>query len=171
MKGRLGRLLGMAALMALTGAAISAVIASEEWRTTSSLVGESKYGDDFKRYDYVNPDAPKGGTLNAVVSSSTFDSFNPYIVRGSPAAGLAVQGFGGGLLYETLMDQALDEPSTSHPLIAEAFKFPDDYSSAVYRLDPRAKWHDGKPITVDDVVWSFNVLKSNSFYGNQRSAR
>ena len=60
------------------------------------------------------------------------------------------------------MEQAIDEPSVSHPLIAEAFKYPEDFSSATYRLDPRAKWHDGKPITVDDVVWSFNVLKANS---------
>jgi microcin C transport system substrate-binding protein len=143
---------------ALLGAGLQATLA-DEWRTTSSLIGESKYGDNFQRYDYVNPDAPKGGTLNAVVPG-TFDSFNPYIVQGTPAAGLV--GFGGGLLYDTLMEQATDEGSTSHPLIAEAYKYPADYSSATYRLDPRAKWHDGKPITVDDVIWSFQVLKANS---------
>ena len=132
---------------------------ADEWRTSSSLVGESKYGENFEHYDYVNPDAPKGGTLNSV-ATGTFDSFNPYIVRGSPAAGFA--SFGGGLLYDTLMEQALDEPSVSHPLIANAYKYPDDYSSATYRLDPNAKWHDGTPITVDDVIWSFNVLKANS---------
>ena len=93
------------------------------------------------------------------LATGTFDSFNPYIVRGAAAAGFAVQGFGGGLLYDTLMEQSTDEPSASHPLIAEAFKYPDDYSSATYRLDPRAKWHDGKPITAEDVVWSFDVLK------------
>ena len=157
---RFNGLLGMAGLAALMGIAIPAA-AEDEWRTTSSLVGESKYGSDFKHYDYVNPSAPKGGTINSI-STGTFDSFNPYIVRGAAAAGLAVQGFGGGLLYDTLMEQATDEPSTSHPLIAEAFKYPDDYSSAVYRLDPRARWHDGKPITAEDVVWSFNVLKANS---------
>ncbi|MEW6629491.1 MAG: extracellular solute-binding protein [Pseudomonadota bacterium] len=132
---------------------------ADEWRTTSSLIGPSKYGDNFQRYDYVNPDAPKGGTYNNVVVG-TFDSFNPYIVQGSPAAGFAQ--FGGGLLYDTLMDQAQDEGSVSHPLIADAFKYPADYSSATYRLDPRAKWHDGQPITVDDVIWSFQVLKANS---------
>ncbi|MDQ6435748.1 extracellular solute-binding protein [Mesorhizobium sp. LHD-90] len=132
---------------------------AQEWQTSSSLMGETKYGKDFQHYDYVNPDAPKGGTLNAV-ASGTFDSFNPYIVRGAPAAGLAQ--FGGGLLYDTLMEQAIDEPSVSHPLIADAFKYPDDYSSATYRLDPRAKWHDGQPINVEDVIWSFNVLKANS---------
>jgi len=122
-------------------------------------MGESKYGENFQRYDYVNPDAPKGGTLNSV-AGSTFDSFNPYIVRGSPAAGFG--SFGGGLLYDTLMEQSIDEPSVSHPLIANAYKFPEDYSSATYRLDPAARWHDGQPITVDDVIWSFNVLKANS---------
>ena len=92
-----------------------------EWRTTSSLIGESKYGENFKHYDYVNPDAPKGGTLNSV-ASGTFDSFNPYIVRGTPAAGLSP--FGGGLLYDTLMEQSIDEPSVSHPLMADAYKYP-----------------------------------------------
>jgi microcin C transport system substrate-binding protein len=134
-------------------------VQAQEWQTYSSLSGPSKYGDKFARYDYVNPDAPKGGTINSVVSG-TFDSFNPFIVRGTPAAGLAA--FGGGFLYDTLMEQATDEASVSHPLIAEAFKYPEDFSSATYRLDPRARWHDGKPITVDDVVWSFNVLKANS---------
>ncbi|CDX36852.1 putative oligopeptide transporter subunit; periplasmic-binding component of ABC superfamily transporter [Mesorhizobium plurifarium] len=132
---------------------------ADEWHTTSSLIGPSKYGDNFQRYDYVNPDAPKGGTLNNVVVG-TFDSFNPYIVQGSPAAGFAQ--FGGGLLYDTLMEQATDEGSVSHPLIAEAYKYPADYSSATYRLDARAKWHDGQPITADDVIWSFRVLKANS---------
>ncbi len=133
--------------------------ADDEWHTTSSLIGESKYGQDFKHYDYVNPDAPKGGTLNTT-TVGTFDSFNPYIVQGTPAAGFAA--FGGGLLYDTLMEDATDEGSVGHPLVADAYKYPDDYSSATYRLDPRAKWHDGQPITTEDVIWSFNVLKANS---------
>src|SRR4051794_9164079 len=145
---------------------------ADEWRTSSSLMGESRYGQNFARYDYVNPDAPKGGTLNSV-ASGTFDSFNPYIVQGSPAAGFAA--FGGGLLYDTLMEQATDEASVSHSLIADAYKYPDDFSSATYRIDQRARWHDGRPVTVDDVVWSFNVLKANSpmynrYYANVTEA-
>lgn len=147
------------AFAATAFSATSPAAADEQWRTSSSLMGESKYGDNFQHYDYVNPDAPKGGTLNSVVAG-TFDSFNPYIVQGTPAAGLV--GFGGGLLYDTLLEQATDESSVSHPLIAEAFKYPDDYSSVTYRLNPNARWHDGKPITVEDVVWSFDVLKKNS---------
>jgi microcin C transport system substrate-binding protein len=74
-----------------------------------------------------------------------------------------------------LMAKATDEGSTSHPLIAEAFRHPDDFSSATYRIDPRARWHDGKPITVDDVIWSFNVLKEHSpnfsrYFGNVTEA-
>ncbi|MBX3569890.1 MAG: ABC transporter substrate-binding protein [Rhizobiaceae bacterium] len=149
-----GLVLACAAVM-LSGAAGRA----QEWQTSSSLMGESKYGQDFKHYDYVNPDAPKGGTLNSV-ATGTFDSFNPYIVKGTPAAGFSP--FGGGLLYETLMEQATDEPSVSHALIADAYKYPDDFSSATYRIDSRARWHDGKPITAEDVVWSFQVLKANS---------
>ncbi|MFC5387639.1 extracellular solute-binding protein [Aquamicrobium segne] len=145
--------------LGLTIVALSCSAWAEEWHTTSSLTGGSKYGENFEHYDYVNPDAPKGGTLNSTVIG-TFDSFNPYIVQGTPAAGL-VQ-FGGGLLYDTLMEQATDEGSVSHPLLAQAYQYPDDFSSATYRLDPRARWHDGQPVTVEDVIWSFEVLKANS---------
>lgn len=142
-----------------------------EWRTTASLIGESKYGGGFEHYDYVNPDAPKGGTLHSA-AFGTFDSFNPFIVRGTPAAGFSEFG---GLLWDTLMNQSPDEPSTSHPLIAEAFSYPDDYSSATYRLNPKARWHDGTPITAADVVWSFQKLKEispsyNRYYANVTEA-
>jgi microcin C transport system substrate-binding protein len=153
-----GRTLLRSMLAAMVVAAGLQAAAADEWHTTSSLTGPSKYGENFQHYDYVNPDAPKGGTLNSVVLG-TFDSFNPFIARGSPAAGLNYQG---GLLYQSLMAKSLDEGSTNHPEIAEAYKYPDDFSSATYRLDPRARWHDGQPITVDDVIWSFNVLKKES---------
>ena len=153
------------ALSAMFGAALFSPLAAsaqtqdaQQWRTTSSLIDAKEETKPFERYDYVNPDAPKGGTLNAVVAG-TFDSFNPFIVRGLPAAGLSSFG---GILWETLMQQSTAEPSTSHPLIAEAFRYPADYSSATYRLNPKAKWHDGQPITAEDVVWSFNVLKESS---------
>ena len=129
-----------------------------EWRTSSSLGAETKYKDAFPHYDYVNPDAPKGGTLNSA-ALGTFDSFNPFIVKGSPAAGLT---FFGGLLWDTLMAQGIDEASVSHPLIAEAFTYPDDYSSATYRLNPNARFHDGKAITAEDVKWSMETLKQHS---------
>ncbi len=138
-------------------AGVSTAFAQEaqgEWRTTSSLIVMDEPGEEFLHYPYINPDAPKGGTLNLIVTG-TFDSFNPFIVRGTPAAGLTTFG---GLLYDTLMQQSMDQPGTSHPLVAEAFKYPDDYSSATYRLNPDARWHDGEPITAEDVVWSFEKL-------------
>ncbi len=147
-----------------------------EWQTSSSLVGPSKYGSDFAHYDYVNPNAPKGGTLNQVVPGS-FDSFNPFVVRGTPAAGTAngPGGFGGGLIYDTLTTQSPDEGATSHGLIAEAMRFAPDYSSATFRLDKRARWHDGQPITVEDVLWSFDTLRKlhpqwSSYYHNVTKA-
>lgn len=161
-------------LVGLTTAALGAIGATaqeDEWRTSSSLIDSEVEREPFERYDYVNPDAPKGGTLNTA-AFGTFDSFNPFIVRGTPAAGLTSFG---GLLWETLMQQSLAEPGTSHPLIAEAFKYPDDYSSATYRLNPDARWHDGEPITAEDVVWSLGVLKEispqhNRYFANVTEA-
>ncbi len=152
--------------LALTAAAfivLSGTASAVEWRSISSLIDEEIETEEFQRYPYVNPDAPKGGQFNSI-ATGTFDSFNPFIVRGTAAAGLG--GFGGHL-YDTLMQQSMDRPGTSHALIAEAFKYPDDYSSATYRINPEARWHDGKPITAEDVVWSFNVLKENSTLYNR----
>ncbi len=128
------------------------------WITISSLIGKSKYQDSFTKYDYVNADAPKGGTLNSV-SRGTFDTFNPFVIRGTPATGVNYQG---GILYDNLMDKSVDESSTTYPMIAEAYKYPDDYSSATYRINSAAKWHDGTSITVEDVKWSFEKLKEHS---------
>lgn len=144
------------------------------WVTSSSLIGESKYAGGFAHYDHANPYAPKGGTLS-MAAQGTFDSFNPYIIRGTAAAGFAPRGFGGGLIYDTLRDQAIDEPSASHPLLASAYTYPDDYSSATYRLNGNARWHDGRPVTTEDVIWSFEVLTKesqlyNAYYKNVVSA-
>jgi microcin C transport system substrate-binding protein len=150
--------LASAAAGFLIAGALPSAAQEDEWLTTSSLIDPDRGHEAFERYDHVNPDAPKGGTLNSA-SFGTFDSFNPFIVRGNPAAGLTEFG---GLLWDTLMQQSVSEPSTSHPLVAEAYKHPADFSSATYRIDPDARWHDGQPITAEDVVWSFNVLRENS---------
>ena len=159
---------------AISSLAISSATAAqaEEWHTTTSLIGTSKYASGMTRYDHVNPDAPKGGTLNSI-APGTFDSFNPFIIKGTPAAGLT---YSGGILYDSLMEQSVDEPSASYPMVAEAFKFPDDFSSATYRINPKARFHDGTPITAEDVAWSFTVLKANyplynKYYGNVSEAR
>jgi microcin C transport system substrate-binding protein len=114
------------------------------------LTGAPKYPEDFKHFDYANPDAPKGGDLKRG-TIGTFDSLNPFIIRGVPAAGL-------GLMYDTLTTQSLDEPFTQYGLIAANIELPEDRSWVIYHLNSKAKFHDGKPVTAADVVFSFNLL-------------
>ena len=141
-----------AALLAISPAAAGEPGAGGgDWRHGLSLLGDVKYPADFKHFDYVNPDAPKGGTAR-LGALGTFDSLNGFIPRGNEAAGL-------GLVYDTLMTDAYDEPATEYGLIAEAVRFPPDYSSVTYRLRPQARFNDGAPVTPEDVVWSFETLK------------
>ena len=142
------------------------------WRKSTSLIGKSKYDDGFSNYEHVNPNAPKGGTYNGM-ANGTFDSFNPFIVQGTPAIGLNYQG---GILWDTMLEKGIDEPSVAHPLIAEAFTYPDDYSTVTYRLDKRARWHDGQPITTADVKWSMETMKQHSpqfnrYFGDVKDMR
>ncbi|HET9175472.1 MAG TPA: ABC transporter substrate-binding protein, partial [Pseudolabrys sp.] len=130
------------------------------WKHALSLFGDTKYPEGFKHFDYVNPNAPQGGTVRQL-AFGTFDNFNTVVsgVKGNIAAGTE-------LFTETLMTPALDEVSTEYGLLAEAVSFPEDFSAVTYRLRAQARWHDGKPITPDDVLYSFDVLKKNSpFYG------
>ena len=135
--------------------------AEPQWRTALSLGVEPKYSEGFNHFDYVNVNAPKRGTFNDS-RIGTFNSFNPYIVTGTPAAGFSQ--FGPSEQYDTLMASSTQEQSVNYPLIAEAVMYPDDFSWAKFRLNRNARWHDGQPITVDDVIWSFNVLKAISPY-------
>ncbi len=149
----------LAALLILFAAGPS-VAQEKVWRHATSLINEPKYPPDFKHFDYVNPDAPKGGTVR-LSDTGGFDTLNPILAKGNPAPGL-------GLIYETLMTPALDEVSTMYGLIAEAMSYPDDFSSVTFRLRPEARWQDGEPITAEDVVWSFEKLTelnpSQKFY-------
>jgi microcin C transport system substrate-binding protein len=125
------------------------------WRHALSLFGDIKYAADFKRFDYVNPDAPKGGIARQILIG-TFDNFNVAVsgVKGSIAA--AVQ-----LVYESLMTSSLDEVSTEYGALAEKVSHPEDFSSVTYRLRAEAKWHDGKPVTADDVIFSLDSFKKH----------
>ena len=168
----MNRFLSAASALIILMIPVGAQAGDSGWITVSSLIGKSKYQDSFTKYDYVNAEAPKGGTLNSV-SRGTFDTFNPFIIRGTPATGLSSQG---GILYDTLLDKSVDESSASYPMIAEAYKYPDDFSSATYKINAAAKWHDGTPITVEDVVWSFEKLKEQSplftqYFRNVTSAK
>ncbi|MFL6822019.1 MAG: extracellular solute-binding protein [Xanthobacteraceae bacterium] len=127
-----------------------------EWRHGLSLFGELKYPAGFKHFDYVNPSAPKGGSVR-LMALGTFDNFNEVVagLKGSIAAGA-------GMISDTLLASALDEVSTEYGLVAEAVSHPSDFSSASFRLRAAARHHDGKPITVDDVIFSMQAFKKHS---------
>jgi len=127
-----------------------------KWRHALSLFGDIKYPADFTRFDYVNPDAPKGGVAR-MISIGTFDNFNTVVagIKGSLAPAAT-------LIYETLMTKSQDEVVTEYGLLAEAAAHPDDFSSVTYRLRKEARWHDGKPVTPEDVIFSLEVLKQYS---------
>lgn len=127
-----------------------------KWRHGIATLGDVKYPAGFKNYDYVRLDAPKGGVVR-MFALGTFDNFNLVVdgVKGSLANGV-------GLIFESLTTRSLDEPSTAYGLLADAVAYPDDFSWAVYRLNAAARWHDGKPVTPEDVIFSFDALKKNS---------
>ncbi len=110
-----------------------------------------KYGDGFAAFDYVNPDAPVGGRLT-LSSLGTFDSLNPFVLKGSSAAGLD------DLLYDTLMVQSLDEPFSLYGLIASDALLADDRLSVLFTLNPQARFADGSPVEAEDVRFSFETL-------------
>lgn len=137
------------------------------WVHADSLTEEPKYPEGFAHFDYVNVDAPKGGTVR-LGDRGGFDTFNPILPKGEVASGI-------GLIYETLLSASLDEVNTSYGHLAEAMKVADDYGSVTFRMDPTARWHDGEPVTAEDVVWSFEKSKELSpvyaqYYANITTA-
>jgi microcin C transport system substrate-binding protein len=116
-----------------------------------SLYGDFKYPPNFTHFDYANPDAPKGGTMR-MSSVGTFDTLNPFVIKGVPARGVSQ-------VFDTLMTRGEDEAATDYPLIAESADLAADRTSVLYTLNKAAKFHDGTPITPDDVVWSFETLR------------
>ena len=134
----------------------AAQTAGPVWRHGASPFGDLKYPAGFARFDYVNAKAPKGGSARQI-ALGTFDNFNPVV---GVVKGALVQGT--DLLYDTLLAPALDEVSAGYGLLAEALSYPNDFSSVSFRLRPEAKWHDGTPVTPDDVIFSFNALKKSN---------
>ncbi|HUQ35150.1 MAG TPA: ABC transporter substrate-binding protein, partial [Aestuariivirga sp.] len=148
------KLAGLTPLAKISGISI-AQAQDRQFRHALTLFDDVKYGPDFKNFEYVNPAAPKGGRLRLSAVGS-FDSLNPYTFKGDP---------GPGATNETLLTSSLDEPSTEYGLVAESVWFPDDWSSVVYRLRPEARFHDGAPMTPEDVIWSMQALRdSHPFY-------
>lgn len=145
------------ALTALFAASLSIPLPAraDDGITTShglSLFGDLKYGPEFSHFDYVNPDAPKGGTVR-YATIGTFDSLNPFILKGAPAVGL-------GFVFDTLMSPAGDEPASEYGLVAESVEVPADRSWVQYNLRKEARFQDGTPITPEDVIWTFETLKA-----------
>lgn len=147
-----------AAGAALALSPVRVALAQEKmWRHGTALSGEPRYPADFKHFDYVNPAAPKGGVVRLSGRTPTFDTLNPILPKG-------VVGDGLGLVFETLATSSFDEYdiSAQYGLLADAMSYPDDLSSVTWRLRPEARWHDGQPVTPDDVVWSFDKAKALS---------
>jgi microcin C transport system substrate-binding protein len=132
-----------------------APVPSGNWRHGLSLFGDLKYPAGFPHFDYVNPKAPRGGSVRQI-AIGTFDNFNLVVsgVKGALAAGVTYTS-------DTLMMQSLDEVSAEYGLLAESVSYPDDFSTVTYRLRAQAKWHDGRPVTPEDVIFSLDALKKN----------
>jgi microcin C transport system substrate-binding protein len=140
-------------LLSTAGSATASEPASTklEHHHALSLVGEPAYGPHFTHFDWVNPNAPKGGRVR-MMEFGTFDSLNPFSIKGNPAYKL-------GLIYDTLFVNSPDEPATEYGLVAEWVAFPADFSSATFQLRAGARFHDGTPIAPEDVIFSMEALK------------
>lgn len=142
----------MRTVLAACLVALLAAPAFAEPRHAIAMHGEPKYPPAFSHFDYVNPDAPKGGELR-LADQGTFDNLNPYIVKGQPPDGI-------GLPFESLLAPSADEPFSMYGLIAESIDTPADRSWATYVIRKEARWHDGQPITPEDVIFSLDVLRA-----------
>ena len=123
-----------------------------------SLYGDPlKYQPGFKHFDYVNPNAPKGGTVKTA-ANGTFDNLNPFILKGVSFIRFSNDFMKTGSLFDSLMEGSLDEPLTAYGVIAETVEMPQDRSWMIFNLRPEARFHDGSPITAEDVVWTYETL-------------
>ena len=149
---------GCFAVLLALGAAILPAPAAAQAEHAIAMLGPVKYEAGFSHFDYVNPDAPKGGTLRLHALGS-FDTLNPYIVRGKPAAGVH---HGSGIYFETLAKRSRDEPFTLYGLLAERIETPADRAWVEFTLRAEAAFSDGSPVTVEDVIFSWETLKTKS---------
>ena len=156
-KGRHGTLRAVAAAAIMASLGLGALPAHAEKRHALSSFGDFKYPEGFKHFDYVNPDAPKGGRISTN-GGITFDTFNPFIVKGNAAMGL-------GLLFDSLMTSSGDEPDTVYGLIAKSAEIAPDRRSITFQMRPEAKFSDGSPVTADDAAFTFEILKEKGAPG------
>ncbi len=140
---------GLALLGLLAGfAAHAPALASSH---AIAMHGDPKYGPGFSHFDYVNADAPKGGAM-VMSRIGAFDSLNPFVIKGRPAAG-------SNLVFERLLARSRDEPFTLYGRIAERVEVPEDRASVTFTIRRQARFHDGTPITADDVIFSVETLR------------
>lgn len=154
--------LALMASVSLAGAQTTSPETSLEPVHGIAMHGELKYPENFSHFDYVNPDAPKGGALRLSVVANGFDSFNPFVIRGVAAAGI------NAYVYDTLLETSADEPFSEYGLIAESVEVPEDRSFVVFNLREEARFQDGEPITAEDVAFSYRILttEGHPFYRN-----
>jgi microcin C transport system substrate-binding protein len=166
-------LLPVGAALLMAALVLAPVAAADEARRAEpvhglAMHGDLDYGPDFEHFAYAEPNAPKGGSIT-FAAIGTFDSLNPFIVRGVSAAGI-------GTIYDTLTSHARDEPFSEYGLLALSIEMPEDRSWVAYTLRPEARWHDGRPVTVDDVIFTLETLKTRghpfyrAYYANVVSA-
>lgn len=145
----------LCAVSVATSATESNSVSSSQKTTPRHAVamhGEVKYPADFTHFEYANPKAPKGGKARLGVVSNSYDSFHPFVLKGVPAAGVS------HYLYDTLTVQSEDEAFSQYGLIAEKIEMPEDRSWVVFHINPKARFQDGKPVTPEDVIFTFNSL-------------
>ena len=143
--------------LALLAACLAGVVpARAEPVHAIAMHGVPKHAAGFQNFPYVNPDAPKGGRL-VLGTLGTFDSLNPFIIKGVTPANLR------DYVYESLMTRGGDEPFTLYGLIAESVDLPEDRSAITFNLRPEARFSDGTPVTPDDVLFSHAVLKEKGW--------
>jgi microcin C transport system substrate-binding protein len=149
-----GIALGLAPALSLAGLRPVQAQAPAALRTHAlSLLGEPSLPADFPHWPWVNPNAPKGGEI-VLTAIGSFDSFNPFILRGTAAVGLTN-------LYDTLLKESADEASTEYAHLAGVIEVPADRMGVTFEIRPEARWHDGRPVTAEDVVFTFNALRTH----------
>ena len=135
---------------------LAGALAPDAWAAHAySQFGDIKYPAGFPHFDWVNPGAPKGGDIELVppLRITNFDKYNPFTLKGTAAPSL-------GLVFETLLTGTMDEPTTAYGLLAEDVRVATDKLSVIFRLNPRARFHNGKPVMAADVKHSFDTLMS-----------
>ena len=142
----------MCLAMGLFGLTMSFDTVAENAFHGLAMHGDLKYPPEFTHFDYTNPDAPKGGKVRLSAVGS-FDSLNPYILKGRAASSL-------GLVFDSLTESSRDEAFSRYGLVAESMEVPDDRSWVIFNLRREARFHDGSPITAEDVAFSLEILKT-----------